>query len=699
MSELFIEIGVEEVPVAEINPAVEHLTNTLSELFKSDGINFDSCGTYSTPRRLVACFQGIEDKGKSEIITYTGPRKEAVFDKDGNPTQAAIGFARSKGIDVKSLKIVKLDKGEFVQTEIKKPGIQTKTLIKERLKDIILNIPFRKSMRWDSESIRFIRPIRWLVVLYNGKVVPVTIGGVKALAYTQGLRTDSSKKIKITGLDSWLKAMKKGKILPEFEDRRKKIKQQADALTRKAGWQAVPDIELLDTITNLVESPLAIMGSYDKRFMNLPEEVIMSVMKTQQKYIPVVDKKLVLMPFFIGISNNPSGDKTVIRKGYERVLRARLEDAEFYYHQDIKQPLEAYIEQLKGMVLNPTLGSLYDKTQRIVNIASFLCDEIKVDAPLKIVTLKAAELCKADLATRLVSEFPELQGIIGRHYIQSKGASSKPVADAVYEHTSKELPQTLAGAILSIADKTDTLIGFFSIGEVPTGTQDPYGLRRAAIGIINATLHKNIEIDIKRLIKLSIDQYQHITDKDKNRLSKQALDYIYGRLVGILRERHYSELSLEAEIQSKGDPIYKLIDAVLATEPDDILEVDQRVGALKDIVFKPDFEPIMLAFKRVINISKNHTAGEVNLDLLLEPSEKALYDKYLAMEPKVQSVLANRNYISYIELLKELVPEINTFFDKVLVMSDNENIRTNRLNLLAKIKYLVMQVLGITKLI
>ncbi len=697
MAELFIEIGVEEMPVAEINPAIEHLSNTLSVLFKNDGINFDSCETYSAPRRLAVCFKGLSDKGKPDITTYTGPRKEAAFDKNGNPTQAAIGFARSKGVDVKSLKVVKLDKGEFVQVEIKKQGVLTKNLVKQKLAGVILGIPFRKSMRWDSESIRFIRPIRWLVVLYNGKIVPITIGDVKASAYTYGLRTGGVKRIKVTGFDSCIRTMKKGKILPGFDARRESIKKQADNFIKKVHGKAAADIELLDTIANLTESPSAIMGKFDKRFMNLPEEVIMSVMKTQQKYIPVVDKKSALMPYFIGISNNPYGDKTVIRKGYARVLRARLEDAEFYYHQDIKQPLEAYIDLLKGMVYNPALGSLYDKTQRIRAVSSFIADTINTNEQTRATILKAAELCKADLSTRLVSEFPELQGIIGRHYIQLKDPAFKPVAAAVYEHSSKEIPQTLPGSVVSIADKIDTLTGFFSIGEIPTGTQDPYGLRRAAIGIINVVLNGRIELDVRELIKFNMDQYKQITVKKV--LGGQVLDYIYGRLVGILRERHYTELSLEAAIQSKANPIDMLINAVIAAGPGNIVDIDEKINAFKDVLFKPGFEPVFLAFKRVINISKNHSAGEVNVEMLMEPSEKALYDRWLAVEPEVQSALAKRDYIGYIKSLKKIVPEINTFFDKVLVMSDDENIRNNRLNLLAKIKYLTAQVMDITKLI
>jgi glycyl-tRNA synthetase beta chain len=365
------------------------------------------------------------------------------------------------------------------------------------------------------------------------------------------------------------------------------------------------------------------------------------------------------------------------------------------------------------MVYNPVLGSLYDKTQRISALSSYLCDEIKADGALKVVTLEAARLCKADLATRLVSEFPELQGIIGKYYIQDSRLKiqnsefkTKQVADAVYEHSSKEVPQTLPGAVVSIADKIDTLVGFFSIGEVPTGTQDPYGLRRAAIGILNILLpteqYRQIELNIKALIDITIAQYKHINNKEE--LKAFLLSFFYTRLEGIFTAKYVMQGS-EAAITEHGSHlkdntnIKKLIDAVIATEPDDILEADQRINALKDVVFKPDFEPIMLAFKRVINISKKHIAGEVNGELLAEPSEKVLYNSYLEIEPKIQSALAKGNYIGYINLIQNLVEPINTFFDKVLVMSDNENIKNNRLNMLAKIKNLVMQVLDITKLI
>ncbi len=697
MAELFIEIGVEEVPVAEISPAIEHLSNSIKQLFDSEHIAFTEIITYFTPRRLVLCVERLSDKGEQSTATYTGPRREAAFDKDGNPTPAAIGFARSKGVDVKTLRMVKLDKGEFVQVEIKKPGVSTKSLIKEKLASLILGTPFRKSMRWGSESVRFIRPIRWLIVLYDGTVVPVSIGTVKASSFTYGLRTGSGRKIKISGLASWRKAMKREKILPEFAERIRDIREQANTLARKVGGGEVIDYYLHNAITNLVESPTAIQGSFDPRFMKMPEEVIRSVMETQQKYIPVTDDRGKLMPYFIGISNNPYGDKKIIRKGYERVLRARLEDAEFYYNQDMKQPLESYVDLLKGMVFFPQLGSLYDKTERIVAISKYLCDTIKLDESLRTITLQAARLCKADLATRLVSEFPELQGLIGHHYILLKDPSDKTTALVVAEQYSQ--PMSIPGSLVYIADKIDSLVGFFSIGEAPTSTQDPYGLRRAAIGILNIVLSAvsgpqiQITLDIKALIDFSIGQYNHINNKGT--LQASLLSFFYTRLEGILAERYTN--------------IRKLIDAVIATEPDDILEADRRINFLKDVVFSanadksfglnPDFEPVFLAFKRVINISKSHPAGEVNTGLLVEQSEKSLYDSYLELEPKIQLALAKKEYIKYIDLVKNLVGPINSFFEKVLVMSDDAGIRTNRLNLLAKMKGLVTQVLDITKLL
>ena len=719
-AELFIEIGVEEIPVAEISPAIEYLSNSIRQLFKSEHITFKEIKIFSTPRRLALSFSEVSEKGESSSTTYTGPRKESAFGKDGNPTQAAIGFARSKGVDAGALQVVRLDKGEFVQVEIKKPGVQTKTLLKERLRNIILASPFRKSMRWgDKEnnsnssggSTRFIRPIRWLVVLYGGKVVPITIGDVKVSSYTYGLRTGSGKRIKVNGVDAWLKVMQKEKILPDIAARKKIIMKQAEEMAKRVKGQAQPDSALLDTITNLVESPVAVLGSFNKRFTNLPQEVIMSVMKTHQKYVPITDNKLKLMPYFIGISNNPYGDKAIIKRGYEKVLTARLEDAEFYYREDIKQPLEFYVELLKGMTYYPGLGSLYDKTQRIVAIASFLCNEIKVDEALKIVTLQAAGLCKADLATRLVSEFPELQGIVGKQYCLLKDPSAGIAATAIGEHRNS-VPGSMPGALISIADKADTIVGFFSIGEVPTGTQDPYGLRRAAISILLTLAPivppdvpltaQDLPVSIKELIDIGIGQYRHITNKDE--LRNAILHFLYTRLEGILTEkyvlRQVEAIATDNEHYLKDTTnMKKLIVAVLATEPDYIFDADRRINALKDIVFKPDFEPVMLAFKRVINISKNHNPDEVAPELLVEPSEKALYDKYLAVNAEVQSSLATRNYIGYIQTLEKLVPEINIFFEKVLVMSENQNIRTNRLNLLAKMKNLVMQVLDITKLI
>jgi len=701
MSELFVEIGVEEVPAAELEPAVNSLSNAIWQLFKSEHTDFTDITTYFTPRRIAVCINGLKDRGEQTTIVYPGPRAESAYDKDGKPTQAAIGFARSKGVSVNALKIAALKKGAFVQIEVKKKGILTKALVRQRLANAILNIPFRKSMRWGNEDIKFIRPVRWLIVLYNGKVVPVSIGSVKAASYTTGLRTGKNKRLKIKDHISYLKTMEQEGVIVSFKKREDAILTQARRLAEGINGKAEPDTELLETVANLTEAPDAVIGKFDKRFMDLPEEVIMSVMKVHQKYIPVLNEDYQLMPYFIGISNNPHGKKDIIRKGYERVLHARLEDAEFYYNQDIKQPLDAYVELLKGMVLNPVLGSLYDKTLRIEAVSAFIADAAKVDESTRKIALKAARFCKADLATRLVAEFPELQGTIGRHLIKLvKEADSKFVADAVYEHNSKDAPQTSAGAVVSIADKIDTVVGFFSIGQIPTGTQDPYGLRRASIGIINTILHRDFELDIKELIKFSISRYKHIIDKDG--LRRQVLDYIYGRFKGILRSRHYLEESFAAMVESKGNTIDKLIDAVLVTQPENILEADQRITGLKDIVFKKDFELDFLAFKRIINITKNCNTpeyGEPDSSLFAQPEEKLLYDKYMAILPETETQLAKRNYTDYIRLLKEIVPQINTFFDKVLVMCDDKKVKSNRLKLLAKIKNFVMRILDITKLI
>ncbi|MGC9026283.1 MAG: glycine--tRNA ligase subunit beta [bacterium] len=696
MSELFVEIGVEEIPVKESQVATAYLSDNIKQLIESERIYFEGIETFSTPRRLALHIKNVADKGEPGKIVYVGPKKAAAFDSNGNPTQALIGFARSKGVDIKDIKVVKLEKGEFVQAEVKKPGTLTKALIKDRIKDLILKIPFSKTMRWDNTGIRFIRPIRWLIVLYNNRVIPVSIGNIKAQAYTYGLRIGNKNKKRITGFDTWLKVLKEQGITPDVNNRKRMIMEQSQNLAEKLNGQPLYDVGLLDTITNLVESPVPIVGSFDRRFMNLPQEVIMSVMKTHQKYIPVLDKTLALLPYFIGISNNPYADNDVIEKGYERVLHARLEDAEFYYHQDIKQPLDAYVELLKGMIFYPALGTLYDKTHRIIQIASFLCNEIGLNETQRNITLRAANLCKADLSTRLVSEFPELQGIVGKHYVMLKDPSSKPVADAIFEHNNKETPQTLPGAIVSIADRIDTLVGFFSIGEVPTGTQDPYGLRRAAIGIINAIIEKSIELDIKRLIKAGMDQYQNIKDKDN--LSRQILDYLYTRFEVILRERYAGETS-ESVLTKEPSPVNKLISAVLATNPANLLDAIARIDALKDIVFKPDFEPVLLAFKRVLNISKNHFNKDVDMDLLVETPEKDLYNRYLEIGPQVLTLLAKRDYKGYIDAIRVLVEPINTFFDKVLVMAEDEKVRNNRLNLLANIKNLVMEILDINKIL
>lgn len=693
MSELFIEIGVEEMPVAEISTAVNYLLNSLQDLFKSEHIHFKEIKTFSTPRRLAFYITEISDKSEPSIITYTGPKKESAFDNDGNPTQAAIGFARSKGVDIKLLKPVKLDKGEFVQVQVKKPGIPTKTLLRKNLRELFLGIPFSKTMRWGIDDIRFIRPIRWLTILYNDKVLSLSIGNIKAGLYTYGLRIGSKNPRKITSFDTWQDVLKKDKIIPDAQKRKDKIRKESLNLAKKLNGEPLDDPKLLDTITNLVESPVAIVGSFDKRFMNLPEEVIVGVMKIHQKYIPIL-KNGKLIPYFIGISNNPYGNRKIIRKGYERVLTARLEDAEFYYNQDIKKPLESYIELLKGIVFFPTLGSLYNKTQRIVNVSSFICDMIKTNEQTMELLLKAAKLYKADLATRLVSEFPELQGIIGAHYVLKQDEKNTDIANIIKEQYN--LPTSLSSAIVYIADKIDTIVGFFGIGQVPTGTQDPYGLRRAAIGIINAIFQHRIELNIKNLIEFSFDTYNNLPEfvslnKDKSAVSKSVLSYLYGRLEGVLQERFYSEESLSEKIR-------KLINAVIATEPHNILEVNLRIHGLKDIVFKKEFEPILLAFKRILNITKNHPKKDVFVDLLVELPEKVLYDKYLEIQPKVLSAIAKRNYIDYINQISILVNPINTFFDKVLVMTDDEKIRNNRLNLLANIKNLVMEVVDITKL-
>jgi glycyl-tRNA synthetase beta chain len=694
MADFLLEIGVEEIPARMIDGAREELTRRVGELLRRERLaESPAVQAYSTPRRLAVLAQGILESQADVTEQLTGPSLKIAY-KDGVPTPAAEAFARKAGVDVSELEKVTNPKGEYLAATVRKKGRSANELLSELLPKEIPGLYWAKSMYWRGKSAeKFVRPVRWMVALLDHEVVPVTFAGVTAGDISQGHRVLSTGPVTINRPADYASGLARSSVTVSASDREQHIRKALDAATRTipgARWRE--DKSLLDTVVNLTECPSVVLGRFDPEYLALPAEVLVTVMRDHQKYFAIEDAEGKLSAHFLAVLNTDSDPDGLIRHGNERVLRARFNDARFFWNTDQKISLRDRVEMLKAVTFQKDLGSYYDKTRRVQKLASLISTVLE-DAGVAIrpgVVHKAALLAKADLTTDLVKEFTELQGIVGGLYAKAQQldpllppATAAAIGDAIYHHYQPEsmddqVPPTLEGAVLAIADKADTIAGMFALGWQPTGSKDPLALRRAANGIVKIIAEHKLPLPIAKLFADARAEYSG-TDAESRFDNKLIFD---ASIASFMRER------LEFYLRDVRGFAYDVVNAVLAAGSDDIVDAILRAEALTQVRGSDDFASISVAFKRTKNILRQAREGgkkiadQLDPAALTEDSEQTLAARLPEVADNVRQLRDQKNYPAALTEISRLRQPIDLFFDKVMVMVDDEGVRANRLALL-----------------
>ncbi len=686
MKELLLEIGTEEIPAGFVPQALSDLERLVRKEFEGNRIDFEGMQTLGTPRRIVLFIESVSEKQRDEEVKKIGPSRQAAFDASGRPTRAAVGFAKGQSVSVESIEVIQTEKGEYVCAVKKEIGKPTLEILPLLLPGIILSIPFQKSMRWAEGSIRFARPIHWILGLLGGEVIPFQLGEIRSGNITYGHRFMHPDPIEVKDFKNYLQRMGEASVIVDPAERKSRIEAGMIRQGARVSGRVLKDEDLLNEVNFLVEYPFPLCGSFDEKFLSLPREVVIHSMKEHQRYFPLMDDHGRLLPHFIFVSNIVPKDEKVVVKGNERVLKARLSDAAFFFEDDMKITLEKRVELLKKVVFQAKLGTSYEKVVRFKNLASLIVECI--DPKLRQAVERAALLCKADLVTGMVGEFPKLQGIVGREYGRLSGEKAE-VYEAIYEHylpgfSGDRLPSSPVGDIVSIADKMDTIVGCFSVGLVPTGTADPFGLRRQALGIIRIILEKEYTLSLVELIEKSGEQLKEKMERPFTEMKTDILDFFRIRYQNFLLDKGYP---------------FDVIEAVLSTSFDQLLDVQRRIDALKEAKEWKDFESIVIGFKRAMNILKGAPSGKgINPSLFSEPAEKNLYQAFVDAKGKIDQLLNQKDYAASLLEMTQMKKPIDDFFDGVMVMVEDEAIRNNRLALLDAIGRLFLRFADFSKL-
>ena len=674
--DLLFEIGAEEIP-AGFMPNILGQLKQLAETKLNDAhLPFESIATYGTPRRLALIVKGLGDTSAEISERHKGPSASIAYDADGNPTKAAIGFARGKGLDVADLVV----EDGYIYAETKTAGVPAKDIVTDMLPQLITGLNFPKSMHWGNLDAKFVRPVRWLVALLDEEVIPVEFATVKSGNVTRGHRFLGADEITIKNAASYVDTLKENFVMVDQDARRELISKQLHDIAASKNASIVWDDDLLEEINYLVEWPTALCGGFEESYLALPDAAIITPMKDHQRYFPLVDQDGKLLPMFLTVRNGSDHSIEVVQAGNERVLRARLDDAKFFFNEDRKKPLIDRKDGLTKIVFQEGLGNLADKTERLLTLGRVFSEECELHEDARVVLERATELAKTDLTTGMVTEFTELQGVMGKEYALLDGESPE-VAEAIFEQylprfAGDVLPQTEAGKVLSIIDKIDNIVATFSRGLIPTGSQDPYALRRQTIGILNILLNSEWNISLRPIIVESMNLLNVPADK-QDELLGQVEEFITLRLKNIFLDRevphHVIDLLLSNNELSVADA-EGLVKALLANRIDENVELVQ-------------------AFTRMYNLVKDVTYTGVDESLLKEEAERALYE--MATKASEASIDAwdKNDYDAVVAVPATLVPAINKFFEDVMVMDKDEAIKANRLQLV-RLAYSVMAIIG-----
>ena len=700
MATFLLEVGTEELPASFVSEAIAQWKSKIPSELNEQFLESDRIRFYGTPRRLAVVIDGLPERQPDRAEEAKGPPAKAAY-KDGKPTKAATGFAASRGVSVDQLEVRDTGKGEFVFVQQTIPGRKTAELLQEKVPEWILGLEGNRFMRWGDGDLRFPRPIRSLVTLLDDRLLPVTLENGSEVCMsdriTTGHRVLHPESVSLDHAQNYVAALKRAYIIVDPTERKTIILDQVAAVASTVDGHAVIDEDLLMEIIDLVEWPTAIIGKFDEEFLALPSKVTITEMESHQRYFPVrpLAKSDELLPYFITVSNGDPAKSALITQGNERVIRARLADGKFFFEADQKQPLADYLPKLEAVTFEAQLGSMREKVSRIEKITSLLSDQLDLSSNQKQQAIRAAQLCKADLVTQMVGEFPELQGYIGQKYAANSGEQSA-VADAIYEHylpkgAGDSLPQTLIGQVVGIADRLDTLISIFSIGKLPKGSSDPFALRRAANAIINIIWDANLPLKLQPVLTQVIEDFA-ASRKNVNP------DDLIALLTDFFDQRVRTLLQDTLEID------YDLVNAVFGQDVSyqsraltDLLDVRDRATFLQSIrndtrlatLYETVNRAAKLAVKGDLGTDILDPKGIVDPDLFEQPSEQAFYDSLQTLLPQTQTAQAERNYSKLVAGLEQAAPTVANFFDgetSVMVMADEEAVRQNRLNLLGLLR-------------
>lgn len=692
MNELLFEIGTEEIPAGYILPALDFMESFVGRHLAELGLAHGRISTVGTPRRLTLIIDDIQDKQEDRKAEHIGPARKAAFDSAGTPTKAAMGFARSKGVDVDDLQVVTTKKGDYLMVVEDIPGKDARELLPDLLLLLIRELPFPKSMRWARSSLTFARPLQWLLALYAGEIIDMDVEGVCSSDKSCGHRFMAPDFFKVKDGADYLHSLEERFVIADPVHRRRLVVQEVEKAVQErnnkkkqiAGGRPMLDEGLLDTVTNLVEIPWGICGEFDKKFLVLPREALITSMREHQKYFPVTGDDGELLPLFVAVNNTKIDDREMAASGHERVIRARLEDGLFFFNEDKKQRLEARLEKLSGIIFQQKLGSMEAKSKRMALLAGKLAEQLVPEE--KNQAVRAALLAKADLLTEMVGEFPSLQGVIGSEYARMDG-EDEGVAVAIAEHympirAGSVLPGTLIGAIVGIADRLDTLIGCFAIGEKPTGNKDSFGLRRQTIGLITLIRGFDLSLSLTEMLTQALAGYEGVVDVSGD---------VVREVIAFIRLRFENELIAGGYDQD-------VVEAGTSVNFDDLSDCLLRIEALKDIRSRDDFIVLSGSFKRIRNITRENTTTDVQENFLQEPAEKELYTVVQQVRHDAQPLINGHDYVGALEVLLQMKQAVDRFFDEVMVMADEANLRVNRLNLLTVLRELVLRIGDISRM-
>ena len=673
---LILELGVEEIPAGYFAPAISFMEEKLTKSLTEARLPFERLKIWGAPRRLGLGLWGLADRQPDVEEEIVGPPLSAAYDANGNPTKAATGFAGGQGVSVSDLKTVTTPKGQYLAVQKSVKGRSVTEVMTDLLPEILSSLPFPKNMRWGNGEYTFVRPVHWLLAVLGGEVLPISFAGAKAGKVSYGHRFLHPGAVVITSPDEYETRLSEVHVQVDFENRRQLVREEIERVTREnsADLRLVADEELVEEVANLLEEPVAVLGNFDSHFLELPLAVATTAMKEHQRYFALTDSQGRLAPYFIAVNNTRARDMNVVRKGHERVLRARLDDARFYFAEDRKIKLADREEELKGVVFHHLMGTSWDKVQRFKALALHLADIVAPQHKEKLA--RAADLCKCDLVTGVVKEFPTLQGVMGREYALADGEAPE-VAEAIMEHylpvrAGGELPDSTIGAILSVADKLDTICGCFAVGLIPSGAADPFALRRGALGIINICLDRGWRESLEPLIDKALEGLTQWAKRPARETKAAVLEFFKVRLKNLMTGQGVS-----------GDAA----EAVLSIYDDQPLAAVLRARALEALKAQEGFKDLAQVFKRVVNIIKKFGARDdfTHWDRLHQEAEKNLLSRVENLEHKAGSFLSSGDFPGLLSEIAAMRGPVDHFFDQVLVDDPDPEIKEARIALLSRL--------------